>query len=76
MPIYLMHILTGSGVRIVLSKLLHIQSAAPHLITGSLAGLLIPIVVYQLTKKRELYGLRYLFMPPAGLSLKARLARK
>jgi len=76
MPIYLMHILTGSGVRIVLSKLFHIQSAAPHLIIGSLAGLLIPVVVYQLSKKTELHGIRYLFMPPAGLSLKVRLARK
>jgi fucose 4-O-acetylase-like acetyltransferase len=76
MPIYLMHILTGSGVRIVLSKLLHIQSAAPHLIIGSLAGLLIPVAVYQLSKKAGLQGLRYLFIPPAGLSLKVRLARK
>ncbi|MBK1890609.1 acyltransferase [Undibacterium sp. 14-3-2] len=76
MPIYLMHILTGSGVRIVLSKLLHIQSAAAHLIIGSLAGLLIPLAVYQLSKNAGLHGLRYLFMPPAGLSLKARLAWK
>jgi len=76
MPVYLMHILTGSGIRIVLSKLLQIHSAAPHLIIGSLAGLLIPVAVFQLSKKTGLQSLRYLFTPPAGLSLKARLSRK
>lgn len=76
MPIYLMHILTGSGVRIVLSKLLQIHSATPHLIIGSLAGLIIPVAVFQLSKKAGLQNLAYLFAPPAGLSFKARLARK
>lgn len=44
MAIYLMHILAGSGTRVLLSKLLHIESFTVHLIAGCLAGILAPLI--------------------------------
>jgi len=73
MPIFLMHILAGSGVRIVLNKWLHIDGAATHLILGTTIGILVPITVFQLSKKPSWATLRYLFAPPPFLSLKRRV---
>lgn len=44
MAIYLMHILAGSGTRVLLSKLFHIESFTVHLIAGCLAGILAPLI--------------------------------
>ncbi|MFZ6688202.1 acyltransferase family protein [Undibacterium sp. SXout11W] len=73
MPIFLMHILAGSGVRIILNKFLHIDNASIHLILGTAIGILVPLTVFQLSKKPSLAGLRYLFAPPPFLSLKRRV---
>ncbi|MFZ6754565.1 acyltransferase family protein [Undibacterium sp. Dicai25W] len=73
MPIFLMHILAGSGVRIILNKFLYIDNASIHLILGTVIGILVPITVFQLSKKTSLAGLRYLFAPPPFLSLKRRM---
>lgn len=43
MGIYLMHVLTGSGVRIFLQKVLQINDFTVHLIAGLAAGILLPI---------------------------------
>ncbi|MFZ6863849.1 acyltransferase family protein [Undibacterium sp. Ji67W] len=71
MPIFLMHILAGSGVRIVLIKFLHLDNAAIHLILGTGIGILVPITIFQLSKKPSLAFLRPLFNPPPFLSLKS-----
>lgn len=44
MAIYLMHILAGSGTRVMLSKLFHIESFTVHLIAGCLAGIFAPLI--------------------------------
>lgn len=43
MSIYLMHILVGSGARIVLSKLFGIYDATVHVTLGTLLGVLLPL---------------------------------
>jgi len=55
MPIYLMHILAGSGTRIVLMRL-QVHSAPFHLVAGIAAGIMVPIAVhavYQRMKSRR-----------------------
>jgi fucose 4-O-acetylase-like acetyltransferase len=65
MAIYLMHILTGSGARILLARILGIQDAGVHLLAGCLAGVLLPMLVLGLTKT---FGWGWLFAAPPGLS--------
>ncbi|MFZ6772726.1 acyltransferase family protein [Undibacterium sp. SXout7W] len=72
MPIFLIHILTGSGSRIVLSKLLHVHNASLHIIAGMLAGLLLPVLIQKLSEQSGWRRLRYLFTPPPFLSMKKR----
>ena len=72
MPIYLMHILAGSGVRIVLSKFMYIDDATVHIVLGTVIGIALPLVVVRLTTTPPTNTLRYLFQPPHWLSLKAR----
>lgn len=64
MIIYLLHILFGSGVRIVLSKGFGIDSSFLHLILGTTIGLIGPIVFYLLVKNTMLISL---FLPPKFL---------
>lgn len=45
MEIYLLHILAGSGVRIALTKVLHVSDVSLHLMAGTLAGVLVPLLV-------------------------------
>lgn len=70
MPVYLMHILAGSGIRIVLSRFLHIDSTWLHLLAGCAAGILLPVFVFRLTQQPARRPLQYLFRPPAWLSFK------
>jgi fucose 4-O-acetylase-like acetyltransferase len=51
MAIYLMHILAGSGTRVVLSKLFNIESFAIHLIIGCMAGILGPLLAVAVIRK-------------------------
>lgn len=51
MTIYLVHILAGSGTRIVLSKLLHVDDVIVHLILGLLVGVLAPLAVQALVDR-------------------------
>jgi len=76
MAIYVMHILAGSGARIILARLLGVQDAAIHLIAGCLAGVLLPMLIVRLSGR---LGVKGLFEAPPRLSaevLYRRLARK
>ena len=45
MAIYLMHILAGSGTRVILSQFLNVDSVLIHVIVGCIAGILLPLLV-------------------------------
>lgn len=51
MPIYLMHILVGSGIRIVLSKIFMIHNAYLHVCIGVLGAVIIPIIIAKILRK-------------------------
>jgi len=57
MAIYVMHILAGSGVRIILARLFGVQDAAVHLMAGCLAGVLLPMLVLRLAARLGVRGL-------------------
>ncbi|MDM8058401.1 acyltransferase family protein [Klebsiella aerogenes] len=61
MVIYLTHILAGSGSRIVLNKILHLQNWYIHMLTGTLIGVSVPIAIYFIAKK---YNINFLFSYP------------
>ena len=65
MAIYVMHILFGSGTRIILSRLLGVEDAVFHLAAGCLAGVLLPMLVLRLAAR---LGVRGLFEAPSRLS--------
>lgn len=51
MVIYLAHILGASGFRIVLSKFIGVENIYIHIIGGTLAGLLCPLLLYYVARK-------------------------
>ncbi len=57
MIIYLLHILFGSGVRIVLSKGFSVDSSLLHLFVGTTIGLIGPIMFYLIVKNTVLISL-------------------
>lgn len=63
MPIYLAHIIAGSGARILLERFFHLHDAFLHAVIGTLAGILLPLLVYEIAQKR---GLNFIFEFPAG----------
>ena len=65
MAIYLMHILSGSGTRIVLQKILGINSISIHLLAGCVVGVLVPLVIVYFTNK---FKLSFLFSMPIKTS--------
>lgn len=65
MPIYLMHILAGSGTRIALARGLHIDDLALQALVGTLAGLTLPMAAHALLQRA---GLGLLFAPPRWAS--------
>lgn len=76
MAIYLMHILAGSGARIVLGRFLGIEDAGIHLLVGCVAGIALPMLVLRLSER---LGARGLFDAPPRISAEAlyrRLAGK
>lgn len=54
LAIYVMHILAGSGVRIVLHKVLGIDSASVHLALGTLLGIGLPMLALRLMDRYRL----------------------
>jgi peptidoglycan/LPS O-acetylase OafA/YrhL len=61
MAIYLMHILAGSGIRVLLNKLLGIDSTAFHLIAGTAFGIILPLLALEFIKY---YKIPYIFSFP------------
>jgi fucose 4-O-acetylase-like acetyltransferase len=53
MPIYLVHILAGSGARIVLMHL-HVDNLYVQLFAGVICGLAVPLVLYLVVQKLQL----------------------
>ena len=63
MAIYLMHILAGSGSRVILSKAFGVESVVTHLVVGCLVGVVLPIVALFLIDKLKL---KYLLSAPVS----------
>ena len=57
LPIYLAHVLVASGIRIVLFKILKIHNPIIHVLLGTIAGIIVPLILYSFVMKR-----RYLSM--------------
>nr|WP_276540733.1 acyltransferase [Stenotrophomonas chelatiphaga] len=66
MQIYLMHIIAGSGARVVLSKLLSISDPSVHLVIGVISGIVAPILVALVLKRLGVY---WLYTPPRPLRM-------
>lgn len=52
--IYLMHILAASGLRIILSTFMHINSWLVHVVAGTLCGLAMPVIAYFIIQRLHL----------------------
>lgn len=65
MTIYLLHILAGSGVRVIMSGFLDIDSIAVHLLVGTLVGLAAPLLAQVIIQRYNLY---MLLTPPRSMS--------
>jgi fucose 4-O-acetylase-like acetyltransferase len=68
MAIFLMHVVAGSGVRIVLQNVVRLESYVPHLIMGTAAGIFGPLLVLLLFRKAKF---RYAFSAPVSRLLTA-----
>jgi fucose 4-O-acetylase-like acetyltransferase len=73
MPIYLMHILAGSGARILLSKVFGVSDTKIHLIAGLLIGTLLPIYIYKLAGTPMFQYIKFLYHPPYWLALRTKV---
>lgn len=65
MPIFLMHILAGSGMRVILSKFLGINDDTLHIVAGCLAGVVLPIIA---AKILQALGINWLYEAPKRFS--------
>ncbi|MGB0733097.1 MAG: acyltransferase family protein, partial [Pontibacterium sp.] len=66
LEIYLMHLIAGSGIRIVLQKFAGIESVPVHLAVGTLLGIVLPLIgMYMINVLR----MRFLFEPPFFLRI-------
>jgi fucose 4-O-acetylase-like acetyltransferase len=54
LAIYLIHILAASGMRIILSKFLGINNISIHLIVGTILGVILPIIAFEISKKLKI----------------------
>tara|TARA_B110000196_G_C21152258_1_gene670562 strand:+ start:5939 stop:6949 length:1011 start_codon:yes stop_codon:yes gene_type:complete len=61
MAIYLMHILAGSGIRVLLDKILGVDSTAFHLVAGTAFGIILPLLGLKFIKH---YKIPYIFSFP------------
>ncbi|KAA6183157.1 acyltransferase [Thiohalocapsa marina] len=57
MAIYVMHILAGSGARVLLSRFLGVQDALTQIVLGCLAGILLPMLALWLMRRLGISGL-------------------
>lgn len=65
LAIYLMHILIGSGIRVLLQKVLHVQAVELHLLLGVLFAVVIPVGLLALFRR---YRLMFLIEAPQTVS--------
>jgi peptidoglycan/LPS O-acetylase OafA/YrhL len=65
MVIYLLHILSGSGARIILSKILHIQNWWIHITSGTIIGIFSPVIIYFIAKR---CNINFLFSYPRKIN--------
>ena len=65
MAIYLMHVLAGSGVRVLLQKVLHIENLYAHLALGFSFAVLIPVGILKLCRR---WSLMFLIEAPEKIS--------
>tara|TARA_A200000113_G_scaffold65100_1_gene56316 strand:+ start:483 stop:698 length:216 start_codon:yes stop_codon:yes gene_type:complete len=61
MAIYVMHILAGSGVRVILGKAFGITSTYLHLSIGVAAGVFLPLLAVKIIEK---WRIPYVFSAP------------
>ncbi len=61
MAIYLMHILAGSGARVILSKFVGIDSMFIHIAVGCIAGIMLPLLALQVINTLKI---SYIFSAP------------
>lgn len=61
MAIYLMHIFAGSGVRVILSKVIAIDSVVVHILSGCLAGIFLPLLTLKVISALKI---KYVFSAP------------
>lgn len=51
LPIYVAHVLSASGIRIILYKLFNIHHVGVHLLIGTIFGIVFPIILYEFGKR-------------------------
>lgn len=68
MAIYVMHVIAGSGARILSSKLLGLDSPSLHLAIGCASGIFVPLLVLRLVER---YRIPYLFSAPLSVWFEA-----
>ncbi|SVU21778.1 acyltransferase [Klebsiella pneumoniae] len=61
--IFLVHILASSGVRIILTKFLHIDNWYFNISVGTIAGIILPLVFYHLAMRLKM---QFLFVYPSS----------
>lgn len=64
MEIYLMHIIAGSGVRVLLKGVAGIDDVVTHLLLGTMIGIGLPLLVAEVSRRT---GFEWLFSPPGRL---------
>ncbi|GEA30030.1 acyltransferase family protein [Clostridium diolis] len=53
--IYVSHLIPQAGARIIIMKFGGIKNASLHIIIGTVIGMVIPIIIYEVSKKKNLY---------------------
>lgn len=66
MAIYLMHIIAGSGTRVVLTKVFAVNDLSIHLVVGCIGGVLLPLLALKAINK---LNIQYLFSAPISKCL-------
>jgi len=66
LEIYLTHTIFGSGIRIILSKLLHVNNLTVHLMAGLTASIILPLAFTLFCNR---LGLNFLFRIPRFKSI-------
>lgn len=61
MAIYLMHVIAGSGVRVLLKRVVGVDSFAIHIVVGCIVGVLAPLTAVYVINRLKI---RYVFSAP------------